>query len=176
LFICLIRAEGIELWHSAALLVRKAFVWSLCIILSKMFLFWGPSVGKKTPNSSPFAVLGRFFITSSIREKHKGFGAEGPKNIFPKLVVEKRLKYFERRSNHRSVSVDSLAVRLLPLQHYISRQVGEELPQHSLSLHCCDVKIFNQNRSFLDCAFQTRSSSFEVSFVLRNHNSWNGTS
>jgi hypothetical protein len=28
---------------------------------------------KKTPNSSPFAVLDRFFVTSSIREKHKGF-------------------------------------------------------------------------------------------------------
>jgi hypothetical protein len=31
-------------------------------------------VEKKTRNSSPFVVLDRFFVTSSIREKHKGFG------------------------------------------------------------------------------------------------------
>jgi hypothetical protein len=31
-------------------------------------------VEKKTPNSSPFVVIDRFFITSSIREKHEGFG------------------------------------------------------------------------------------------------------
>jgi hypothetical protein len=61
-------------------------------------------------------------------------------------------------------------VHLLPLQHYISRQVGEELPQHSFPSHFCAVKIFNQSRSFLDCAFQTRSLSFKVSFVLRNRN------
>jgi hypothetical protein len=29
--------------------------------------------GEEDPNSSPFAVLGRFFITSSIHEKHEGF-------------------------------------------------------------------------------------------------------
>jgi hypothetical protein len=46
----------------------------------------------------------------------------------PELVIEKRLKYSERRSIHRSVGVDCLAVHLLPLQHYISRQVDEELP------------------------------------------------
>jgi hypothetical protein len=126
---------------------------------------------RKAPNSSPFAVLDCFFVTSSIREKYKGFGMpKVQKNTFPKLVVEKRLKYFEHEPVHCSVSVDGLAVRLLPLQHYISRQVGEELPQHSLPSHCYAVKNFNQSRSFLDCAFQARSSSFEVSFILRNRN------
>jgi hypothetical protein len=41
-----------------------------------------------------------------------------------------------------------------PLQHYINRRVGEELPQHSLSLHYCAVKKFNRSRSFLHCAFE----------------------
>jgi hypothetical protein len=41
-----------------------------------------------------------------------------------------------------------------PLQHYINRQVGEELPQHSLSLHCCVVKKFNNSQSFLHYAFE----------------------
>jgi hypothetical protein len=31
-------------------------------------------VEKKNPNSSPFVVLDRFFITSLIREKYEGFG------------------------------------------------------------------------------------------------------
>jgi hypothetical protein len=29
--------------------------------------------GEDDPNSSLFAVLDRFFVTSSVREKHKGF-------------------------------------------------------------------------------------------------------
>jgi hypothetical protein len=125
---------------------------------------------KKTHKSIPFTVLDRFFVTSSIREKHKGFGTpKVQKNTFPELVIEKRLKYSERRTVHRSASVGGLAVRLLPLQHYISRHVGEELPHHSLPLHCCAVKNFHQSRSFPDCSFQTRSSSLKVSFVLRNH-------
>jgi hypothetical protein len=41
-----------------------------------------------------------------------------------------------------------------PLQHYINRRVGEELPRHSLPLHCCAVKKFNHSRSFLHCAFE----------------------
>jgi hypothetical protein len=41
-----------------------------------------------------------------------------------------------------------------PLQHYINRRVGEELPQHSLPSHCCDVKKFNHSRSFLHCIFE----------------------
>jgi hypothetical protein len=84
------------------------------------------------------------------------------------LLLKKRLKYSEHRPVHRSVSVDGLAIRLLPLQRYISKRVGEELPQHSLPLHYYGVENFNQSRSFLDRAFQTRSSSFEVNFILRN--------
>jgi hypothetical protein len=127
-------------------------------------------VEKKTLYSSPFAVSRSFFVMRSIREKHKGFGMPKVQKTFPELVIEKRLKYSERRPVHRLVSVDGLAVCLLPLQHYISRQVCEELPQHSLPPHCCVVKNFNQSRSFLDCAFQASSSSFEISFILRNQN------
>jgi hypothetical protein len=117
---------------------------------------------EKTPNSSPFTMLDRFFRNElDPRKTQRLRNAEGPKNTFPELVIEKRLKYSERRSVHHSVSVDGLAVRLLPLRHYISRQVGEELPHHSLPSHCCAVKIFNQSRCFLDCAFQASSSSFE---------------
>jgi hypothetical protein len=39
-----------------------------------------------------------------------------------------------------------------PLQDYINRRVGEELPHHSLSLHSCAVKKFDHSRSFLYCA------------------------
>jgi hypothetical protein len=124
---------------------------------------------KKTPNSSPFVVLDRFFRNElDPRKTQRLRNPKGPKNTFPELVIEKRLKYSERRTVHRSVNVGGLAVRLLPLQHYIRRHVGEELPQHLLLLHCCAVKIFNQSRSFPDCSFQTHSSSFEVSFVLKN--------
>jgi hypothetical protein len=46
-------------------------------------------------------VLDHFFITSSIREKHKRLrNVEGPKNTFPELVIEKRLKYSVRRAVH----------------------------------------------------------------------------
>jgi hypothetical protein len=40
-----------------------------------------------------------------------------------------------------------------PLQHYINRRVGKELPQHSLPLHCRAAKKFNHSRSFLNCIF-----------------------
>jgi hypothetical protein len=65
----------------------------------------------------------------------KASDAEGSKNTFTELVIEKRLKYFERRTVHRSASVDDLVVRLLPLQHYISRQVGEELSHPVLKVN-----------------------------------------
>ena len=44
----------------------------LNITLPVISLSWGPSA-EKTPNNSPFAVLDRFFITSLIHEKYKGF-------------------------------------------------------------------------------------------------------
>jgi hypothetical protein len=53
------------------------------------------------------------------------------------------------------------------LQHYINRRVGEKLPQHSLPLHCCAVKIFNHSRSFLHRAFKQKTSSFKVNFIKR---------
>jgi hypothetical protein len=46
----------------------------LHIIFPKVFLLRGPSAEKKAPNISPFVVLDRFFVTSSIREKLEGFG------------------------------------------------------------------------------------------------------
>jgi hypothetical protein len=39
--------------------------------------------------------------------------AEGPKNTFPKLVVEKRLKYSEREVAHHAAGTHGLAI-LLP--------------------------------------------------------------
>jgi hypothetical protein len=38
--------------------------------------------------------------------------AEGPKNTFPKLVVEKRLKYSEREVAHHAVGTRDLAILL----------------------------------------------------------------
>jgi hypothetical protein len=43
------------------------------------------------------------------------------------------------------------------LQHYINRQVGVKLPQHSLLLHCFAAKNFNHSRS-LTFAFKRSSS------------------
>jgi hypothetical protein len=39
--------------------------------------------------------------------------AEGPKNTFPELVAEKRLKYSQRRVVHRSAYTSDLAIHLL---------------------------------------------------------------
>jgi hypothetical protein len=38
--------------------------------------------------------------------------AEGPKNIFPELVAEKRLKYSEREVAHHAVGMRGLAIHL----------------------------------------------------------------
>jgi hypothetical protein len=38
--------------------------------------------------------------------------AEGPKNTFPKLVAEKRLKYSQRQVVHRSVYTSDLTIHL----------------------------------------------------------------
>jgi hypothetical protein len=95
-------------------------------------------VNKKTPNSSPFAVLDRFHNELDLRKIQRLRNAEGPKNTFPELVGGKRLKYSGRRSIHRSASASGMAVHLLPLQHYINRRVGEKLPQ---SIHCYRVVV-----------------------------------
>jgi hypothetical protein len=38
--------------------------------------------------------------------------AEGPKNTFPELVAEKRLKYFERKVAHHAASTRDLVIHL----------------------------------------------------------------
>jgi hypothetical protein len=99
--------------------------------------------GEEDPQQYPLRGAGSFFRNKLDPRKTQMLqNAEGPKNTSPELVIKKRLKYSERRTVHRSASVDGLAVCLLPLQHYISRQVGEELPQHSLPSHYCAIKKF----------------------------------
>jgi hypothetical protein len=50
----------------------------------KLFLLAGPSATKHGPNSSPFAVLDRFFVTSLIREKSLlGFRKEKVRKHLP---------------------------------------------------------------------------------------------
>jgi hypothetical protein len=54
-----------------------------------------------------------FFVTSLIREKYpRLWNAEGPKNTFPELVAEKRLKYLEREVAHHAVGTHDLAIFL----------------------------------------------------------------
>jgi hypothetical protein len=48
---------------------------------------------------------------SLIREKYPRLqNAEGPKNTFPELVAEKRLKYFEREVAHHAAGMNDLAI------------------------------------------------------------------
>jgi hypothetical protein len=108
---------------------------------------------RRPPTVVPSRARSFFRNELDPRKTQRLQNAEGPKNTFPELVIKKRLKYFERRAVHCPANVGVLAVRLLPQQHYISRKVGEELPQHSLSLHCCAVKNFNQSQSFPVCSF-----------------------
>jgi hypothetical protein len=123
-------------------------------------------------------------VKNSLRLRN----AEGPKNTFPELVVEKRFKYSEckvvppydgyARSGgspltHYGPSFSgcgrlfSGCERLddLPshLQHYINRRVGVKLPQHLLLLHCCAAKKFDHNQS-LSTVFSIQASFF-FSFV-----------
>jgi hypothetical protein len=90
---------------------------------------------------------------------------EGPKNTFPELVAEKRLKYSQRRVVHRSVYTSYLAIHLpgtewstvqrvrvtvqrvraagrftFPPAALYKRRVGVKLPQHLLLLHRCAAK------------------------------------
>jgi hypothetical protein len=52
-----------------------------------------------------------FFVTSLIREKSSRLqNAEGPKNTFPKLIAEKRLKYFERVVAHYAAGTNDLVI------------------------------------------------------------------
>ena len=83
---------------------------------------------------------------------------EGPKNTFPELVVEKRYSFRARSGPTMQVhflgfcgptfsGCERLFARCKNLddspsylQHYINRQVGVKLPQHSLLLHCFAAK------------------------------------
>jgi hypothetical protein len=68
-------------------------------------------VKKQAPNSSPFGGARSFFITSLIYEKSLRLrNAEGPKNTFPELVAEKRLKYFEREVAHHAAGTNNLVI------------------------------------------------------------------
>jgi hypothetical protein len=97
-------------------------------------------------------------VKNSLRLRN----AEGPKNTFHELVVEKRLNIPSARWSHHMTGTRDLVIHLLAhcgppfsgcgrlfsgcerlddlpshLQHYINRRVGVKLPQHLLLLHCC---------------------------------------
>jgi hypothetical protein len=116
--------------------------------------------------------------------------AEGPKNTFRELIVEKRLDIPSARWSHHTAGTSDLVIHLLVhcgppfsgcgrlfsvcerlddspshLQHYINRWVGVKLPQHLLLLHCCAAKKFDHSRS-LFIVFSIKASSC-FSFVIR---------
>jgi hypothetical protein len=94
--------------------------------------------------------------------------AEGLKNTFLELVIKKQLKYFEHWPVQRSANIHALVVRLLLLQSYINRHVGEKLPQHSLLLRHCAVENFNRSRSSLHCALKKALSHLRSTSSERN--------
>jgi hypothetical protein len=125
-------------------------------------------------------------VKNSLRFRN----AEGPKNTFPKLVVEKRLNIPSARWSHHTTGTRDLVIHLLAhcgppfsgcrrlfsgcewlddlpshLQHYINRRVGVKLSQHLLLLHCCAAEKFDHSRS-LFIVFSIRASSC-FSFVIR---------
>jgi hypothetical protein len=71
---------------------------------------WGPSAEKKTPNSSPFVVLDRFFITSSIRKKYEGFWMpKVQKTPFLSLLLKNEYKIHDAyRSTDQPVRTSQL--------------------------------------------------------------------
>jgi hypothetical protein len=52
----------------------------------------GSSAEKKTPNSSPFAVLERFFVTSSVRENTKDLECRRFEKHLPRACYKKTFK------------------------------------------------------------------------------------
>jgi hypothetical protein len=125
-------------------------------------------------------------VKNSLRLRN----AEGPKNTFPKLVIEKRLHILSARWSHHTTGTRDLVIHFLAhcgppfsrcerlfsgyerlddspshLQHYINRQVDVKLPQHLLLLHCCAAEKFDHSRS-LFIIFSLRASSW-FSFVIR---------
>jgi hypothetical protein len=125
-------------------------------------------------------------VKNSLRLRN----AEGPKNTFPELVVEKRLNIPSARWSHHTTGTRNLVIHPLThcgppfsgcgrlfsvceqlddspshLQHYINRWVGVKLPQHLLLLHCCAAENFDHSRS-LFIVFSIKASSCS-SFVIR---------
>jgi hypothetical protein len=47
-----------------------------------------------------------------VKKSQRLRNVEGPKNTFPELVAEKRLKYSKRRVVHRSTDTSDLAIHL----------------------------------------------------------------
>jgi SRSO17 transposase len=45
-----------------------------------------------------------------VKKSSRLRNAEGPKNTFPELVTEKRLKYFERKVAHHAAGMNALAI------------------------------------------------------------------
>jgi hypothetical protein len=124
-------------------------------------------------------------VKNSLRLRN----AEGPKNTFPKLVVEKRLNIPSARWSHHTTGTRDLVTQLLAhfgppfsecgrllsvcerlddlpshMQHYINRLVVVKLPQYLLLLHCCAAEKFDHSRS-LFIVFSIRASSC-FSFVV----------
>jgi hypothetical protein len=116
--------------------------------------------------------------------------AEGPKNTFPEVVVEKQLNIPSARRSHHTTGMRDLVIHLLAhygppfrgcgrlfsmcerladspshLQHYINRRVGVKLPHHLLLLHCCAAEKFDRSRSLFIIYSIKASSCF--SFVIR---------
>jgi hypothetical protein len=124
-------------------------------------------------------------VKNSLRLRN----AEGPKNTFPELIVEKRLNIPSARWFHHTTGTRDLAIHLRVhcgppfsgcerlfsgyerhddspshLQHYIHRRVGVKLPQHLLLLHGCDAEKFDHSRSFF-IVFSIRASSWFRFFI-----------
>jgi hypothetical protein len=47
-----------------------------------------------------------------VKKSQRLWNAEGPKNTFPDLVVEKRLKYSKRQMAQRSAGTNDLSIHL----------------------------------------------------------------
>jgi hypothetical protein len=45
-----------------------------------------------------------------VKKSQKLWNAEGPKNTFPELIAEKRLKYFEREVAHHAAGTIDLVI------------------------------------------------------------------
>jgi hypothetical protein len=98
---------------------------------------------KKTPNSSPFTVLGHFFITSSIRESYEGFWMLKVQKISSlSLLLKTNIKFMALTGPPISQCARS-AVHLLHLRGYINRRAGEKLSQHLLLLRRCAAEKFD---------------------------------